>query len=151
MSLMSRREPLKAVVWAGHDGSNEEVTGEDEDEEEDEDGEEREMDPAKLTVPEIKQRLKELGVRGYSSMKREEAVEKFKEAIAEEEEAEALRVDVEEGDDEGEPNEDDDDEEGMTGEEQELLERLRAAPLIERSELSEGRAFFCWDDERKVS
>ena len=58
------------------------MTGEDE--EEDEDGEEREMDPAKLTVPEIKQRLKELGVRGYSSMKREEAVEKFKEAIAEE-------------------------------------------------------------------
>ena len=32
----------------------------------------------------------------------------------------------------------------------ELREELRAAPNIARSELSVGRTFFCWDDDRKL-
>ena len=33
---------------------------------------------------------------------------------------------------------------------EQVLEQLRKAPLIERTALSVGRAFFCWDDDRKL-
>ena len=54
------------------------------------------------------------------------------------------------GDDDGEPEEDEAFEEGLSDAEREVLAALREAPTIGRDDLSAGRAFFCWDDDRKL-
>jgi hypothetical protein len=131
-------EPLTPRVWAGHDGSAE--TGEDGDEdEEDEDEDENEddeKDPDQMTVPEMKERLRELRVGGYSGLKKAALLELLKESLKAADEEATHAVELDEADD---PAGDDDDEDDAS-DEKEVLERLRAAPPIERVELSAGRA-----------
>ena len=143
-------EPLPSVVWAGHDGSEEE---EDDDEGwEDADDEESEDDIESLTVPELKARLGALSVQGLSSLRKADLVARLKEELGMVAMEAALETAIDEGeDDDGEPEEDDEDEAAMSASEKVILELLGKAPNIARSELSAGRAFFCWDDDRKLN
>ena len=102
-------------------------------------------------MPELKARLKALNVSGYSALKKAELVVRLQQELGaiEEEATRDEQVD-EEGDDDGEPEEDEAFEEGLSDAEREVLAALRQAPTIGRDDLSAGRAFFCWDDDRKL-
>ena len=137
-------EPLSPMFWEGHDGTEEEDKGEDEEDDEDE-GEEEE-DLSKLSVKELKEKCKQLGLKVGGN--KTELRERLEAAMGEI--AEANAEDEDDDDDDGEPDDDDEIEEGMSAAEKEVLLKLRAAPRIERSELIKDRTFFCWDDDRKL-
>jgi hypothetical protein len=113
-------EPLLSIVWEGHDGTAEEEA------EWVEEDEEPTEDISKLTVPELKERLKTLNVAGYSGKKKEDLVTMLREElnIVDAEATRAAEVEDADGDD-GEAEEDEDDAETMTSEQKEILEELK--------------------------
>ena len=105
----------------------------------------------------VHEQLKALNVVGYSSKSKGALIEILKAARGDVEATAAEVEAVEEGsdgdaDDDGEPEEDEIEEERMSAEQKEVLKRLREeAKPVNRSELTAGRAFFCWDDDRKIN
>ena len=129
--------PLPPIIWEGH-------------EDDEETGQEPEEDLEALSIQELKERLKARGLR-YGEKKHETLLNRLREDMAREEENEEEEEgegeEQEEEDVEGEAEQGSDDE----GDEEQLLQELReSAPRVPRSELVEGRAFFCWDGAKKA-
>ena len=131
--LRPKRPPpvaLDPIVWEGDPPQ--------------EDGEKEQEDIEGLSVATLKERLKE---RGERNVPRSHAklVELLQQSLDREEPEAEDEPEEEDQEDEGEPDGDE-----PTRDEQAVLEQLRAdAPSADRTQLVEGRAFFCWDNAKQ--